>query len=205
MRWWSVFRRRSAERDLEDELQFHLEMESRKLQNGGDTPDDARNRARARFGGLALAREQCRDTRGAGAMLESLARDVRYGARMLRKSPVFTAVAIVSLAIGIGANTAVFTLVDAVLLRMLPVRNPQELVVLKWGSRRQLDISSGWSTGGRDGHGRRTTNVLSWRAYRELRENSRTTDGLIGFSPLWQTSVTGARQAQTTDALVVSG
>ncbi len=68
-------------------------------------------------------------------MLENLGRDLRYGMRVLRKTPVFTLVAILSLGIGIGANTAVFSVLDNVLLRMLPVRNPEELVVLRWGGR----------------------------------------------------------------------
>src|SRR4051794_13566268 len=92
-----------AERDLDDELQFHLEMEARKLSTAGLTPEDARRRARVEFGGLDQSREGCRDVRGV-TWLENLARDVRYGVRMLLKAPVFTSVAVLSLAIGIGAN-----------------------------------------------------------------------------------------------------
>ena len=89
--------------------------------------------ARREFGGVEHFREECRDARGLTA-LENLVRDVRYGARVLRRTPVFTAVAMASLAIGIGANTAVFSLVDTVLLRSLPVRNAEELVVLGWSA-----------------------------------------------------------------------
>src|SRR5208283_5263096 len=86
-------------------------------------------RARREFGGLERAKEECRDARGI-TFLESLLQDIRYALRTLRSSPVYTAIAIFTLALGIGANTAIFSLIDTVVLRMLPVRNPQELVQL---------------------------------------------------------------------------
>jgi len=82
-------------------------------------------RARVNFGGAAQVREQCRDVRGLG-LLESVARDLRYGFRGLLRTPLFTAVAVLSLAFGIGATTAIFSVADAALWRMLPVRNPRE-------------------------------------------------------------------------------
>jgi len=113
-----------AEGDLDDELKFHLEMEARKKRLDGLPEADARHLAHAEFGGVAQVQEQCRDIRGL-TFLENLGRDIRYGWRVLRKTPVFTAVAVLSLAIGIGANTAIFSLVDTVLLRLLPVRSPE--------------------------------------------------------------------------------
>ena len=127
--------RTRAESELDEELQFHLAMEARK-RGGGSPTHDARLDARAAFGGLEQVREQCRDIRGLSA-LENLAKDFLYGFRVLRKTPLFTTVAVLSLAIGIGANTAMFTLVDYVLLRLLPVRNAEELVLLKWSARRR--------------------------------------------------------------------
>ena len=132
----ALFSRRRAETELDEELRFHLEMEARKMKNHGMDDRQAQQAARAHFGGLDRAAEECRDARGL-TTLENLARDTRYGLRMLAKSPVFTAVAVLSLAIGIGANTAVFSLVDAVLLESLPVKDPEQLVVLKWGARKQ--------------------------------------------------------------------
>lgn len=188
--------RSRAESDLDDELQFHLEMEARKLGSAAA--------ARRAFGGVEQVREECRDARGLSAV-ENLARDVRFGVRMLAKTPVFTAVALLSLAIGIGANTAVFTLVDALLLKMLPVRNPEQLVVLKWGTKKEVDINTGWSTNGPDARGRHTTNVISWPVYDQLRRESRTLDAVIGFSDLWQASLSGNGRALITDGMVVSG
>src|SRR5215831_20590254 len=95
LRLRALFRREAAERDLDDELRFHLEMESRKAEAAGMSPADAAQRARREFGGLEQKREECRDARGTGGV-ESVWRDLQYGARVLRKSPVFTCVAIAS-------------------------------------------------------------------------------------------------------------
>ena len=130
-----------AEGELDEELRFHMEMEARKHQAAGLSGEEARRSARVRFGGVEQVREECRDVRGL-SFLENLARDLRYGARVLRKTPGFAIIAVLSLAIGIGANTAVFSLLDAVLLRMLPVRNPQQLVVAKWGTHAEIDVNA---------------------------------------------------------------
>jgi hypothetical protein len=89
-------------------------------------PDEARRRTRQAMGGLEQVKEECRDARGV-TMFESTLRDLQYGARQLRKSPAFAAVVVASLALGIGANTAIFTLIDSVLLRSLPVDDPERL------------------------------------------------------------------------------
>ncbi|MFI5227414.1 MAG: ADOP family duplicated permease, partial [Gemmatimonadales bacterium] len=121
--------RSSVERELDDELRFHLEREAEKHQRQGLSRDAARRRAAIDFGGLEPTKDASRDARGT-ARLESLARDLRYAVRSLRSRPAFTLTVVATLALGIGANTAIFTLVDALLLRALPVSHPEQLVIV---------------------------------------------------------------------------
>src|SRR5215471_3293009 len=123
---WPWRRRREAE--LEEEIQSHLAMAARDQVDRGETDDRARTLARREFGNVALVKETTRAMWG-WVWLEQLGQDLGYALRMLRRSPGFTAVSILSLALGIGANTAVFSVVDALILETLPVRNPNELVV----------------------------------------------------------------------------
>ena len=129
----SLLRRSRIEEELEDELRFHLERQVDKYMRAGMTEERALRQVRLDFGGLAQIKEDCRNARGF-SLLETIAKDLRFGARTLAKAPAFTAVVVATLALGIGANTAIFTLVNAVLLRSLPVRDPQKLVVLQWST-----------------------------------------------------------------------
>ena len=122
----ALFRRSSVESELDDELRFHFEREATKYRTAGLSPEEARRRARLALGGIEQVREDCREARGIN-LIESFLQDCRYALRVLRRTPVITSIAIFSLALGIGANTAIFTLIDAVMLKMLPVRNPEEL------------------------------------------------------------------------------
>ena len=135
LRWRALWKRRQLERDLEDELAFHLAMREQKKGEG----------AQRAFGNVELVKEDLRDQWTFRAV-ETFWRDLRYAARMLRRSPGFTLIAILSLAIGIGANTAIFSVVDAILLKSLPVRNPEELRVVLSGSRPPYDSFDGYST-----------------------------------------------------------
>jgi predicted permease len=131
-RIFSLFRRRQLDSELDQELAFHLEQETAKLVRSGLTPGEAKRRARLAFGFRELVKDDCRQVRGT-RWIEELARDVAFGMRMLRLNPGFAAVAIVSLALGIGANTAMFQLLDAVRLRNLPVRAPEQLYTVEIG------------------------------------------------------------------------
>ena len=124
-------RRARKDAELQEELQFHLDEEADERQSDGLTTEDARRAARLDLGNPTLVRE---DTRAAWTwrLLEQFVQDLRYGARTLAENKTFSALAILSLALGIGANAAIFSFMDAILMRSLPVPDPQSLVTLAW-------------------------------------------------------------------------
>jgi predicted permease len=122
--------RRRLERDLDDELRFHLEMRQEMLEQAGLSRADASSAARRRLGNPALVRERSRSA-WTFASLEEVGRDLRYACRTLARAPVFAAVAIATLAFGIGANTAIFSVVNGILLREMPYRNPQDVYFIR--------------------------------------------------------------------------
>ena len=124
-------RRRRTDEDFAQEVESHLRLETDKLIDEGMSPDDARAAAFRRFGNVTAHRERFYES-GRVRWLDHLWRDLRYGARMLRKRPGFTAIAVLSLAIGIGANTAIFSLVNAIILSAFPADRPEELVNVYW-------------------------------------------------------------------------
>jgi predicted permease len=129
LRLRAIFRRKSVEQELHEELRFHFEQQELKFLAEGVPPVEAQRRARLAIGGEEQIKEECRDARGV-RFLETLGQDIRFGWRLLRKSPGFTAVAMLTLMLGIGVNTALFTIVHGVLLNSLPFPRPDRLVSL---------------------------------------------------------------------------
>jgi len=161
--WW---RRRRLKREIDEELSFHLEQSAAENLAAGMTPEAAAREARKRFGNLQGIREDCREARGV-VLGESLLQDVRFALRMLWKNPGFTAVATLTLALGIGANTAMFSVVNTVLLSPLPFAHPDRLVML-------------WETAPNSGPER---GAVSYLNYQDWIQQSRGFDAfaLIGY------------------------
>src|SRR5436305_11204819 len=134
LRLRSLFRRSQVESELAEEFQYHLDRQIEIFSAQGMLPEQARSAALRKMSGLEQHKEKCREARGVG-LIEDLFTDSRYALRSFRKNPSLVLVIIASLALGIGANTAIFSVIDAVSLKMLPVRDPQRLVLLNWSSK----------------------------------------------------------------------
>src|SRR5687768_8202534 len=127
LRLGGLFNKQRKDRELDDEIQSHLQLHIEDNLHLGMTPEEARRQAMIKLGGIESTKEAYRDQRGL-PLLETLWQDIRYGARMLRKNPNFTGVAVFTLALGVGMNTSVFTALQTLTDRMLPYPDPGTLV-----------------------------------------------------------------------------
>jgi predicted permease len=179
LRLRSLFRKSRVEQELSDELRFHLEKLIEEKVAKGMTPEEARYAALREIGGVEQIKEECRDMRRVN-YIENFLQDVRYGLRQLRRSPGFTAVAVLTLALGIGANTAIFTLIDAVMLKTLPVGRPGELVILKWTAR-DWPKADGYSAWGPCPHPANTPSGCSfpYSAFQQFHSASHVLSGVL--------------------------
>jgi len=179
----AVVRHTQMERELEDELRFCVERETEKMERAGFSREEARRRVNLDFGGAEQLKERCRDARGT-ALIESLVRDLRYAVRILCGVPGFTAVVVLSLALGIGATTSIFTVVNAVLLRTLPVSDPQQLVVAYWKADGQVGMTTQNSVNRQDpASGQWLNSTFTLTALRHFRAATSGVLDVFGFYP----------------------
>src|SRR3954468_24005671 len=163
--WFRVAGRRVAfERDMEDEMRTHVELYEADLRGRGLSAEEAHRRACAEFGSLTARQDECREAVGL-RLFDELRGDIVYAIRLLRRSPAFAAVALLSLALGIGANTAIFSLIDTVLVKTLPVHDPQHLVFID---------NSGGKSGGSSGP--------PYPCFERLRDQNHFLSGIAAFS-----------------------
>ena len=176
-RWRALFRKEELERELEDELRYHLEREAALNQRSGMNPDDADYSALKSFGPLERSKEECRDARGV-RLIEEFLQDLRYAKRLLAKNPGVSVIAIVTLALGIGANTAIFSVVNAFLPRPLPYGDPDRLVMVDSQQR-------GQSIG------------VSFADYEDWRRQNNVFDDLAFFNLRWNANLEFGNETET--------
>lgn len=205
-RFRSLFRRSRVEADLEREIDLHIEQLIRERMAAGMAETEARADARREFGIVALTKEQCRDTRRTG-WIEALARDLSFAVRVLGKSPVFTLTAVASLALGIGANTAIYSFMDAIMIRALPIPHPEDLVVLN------LRAAKGWpgvahSQHGDDykeANGASVFGTFPYAAWELLRDRNDSFSTLFAFASAGRLNLVAGKEALLGDGEYVSG
>ncbi len=194
----SLLHRSRMESDMDEELRFHRESYIGDLLRAGLSREEAERRAGLEFGNLEVHKENCRDSLGLRLWNEFRA-DVQYALRGLRQSPAFTAVAIISLALGIGANTAIFSLAEDVLLESLPVSHPEQLRLLSWTEVPHSPIHNVWGD---------VSNIhtsLTYPIFQELQRRNHVFQSLFAFKNLHGVTVNISGHAEETEAELVSG
>jgi len=187
--WNNLFRRRQLDRDFDEELEAYVELVAAEKSRAGMNPEKARDQARIETGGIDQVVQSVRDVR-VGVWVDRLVQDVRFGIRTLAKNPTFSLVAVGTLALGIGANTAMFSLLDQVVLKLLPVSHPEQLVIV-----RETGNHFGNSYG---------PNTISWPMFEDLRDNNKVFSGMFCRFPASVTIGNGNQMGQVISAELVS-
>src|SRR5215467_3041372 len=161
----ALLRKNQTEQELDEELRYHLDKDIERNIARGLSPEEARRSALRGFGAVQQIKEESRDARGV-RLIEETCRDLRYAARILIKEPGFTLVAVIMLALGTGANTAIFTLVDKLLIRPLQVEHPEDLVTVKAQSLNPYFMNT----------------IFSYPDYRDYRDLNQVMSGLVAYA-----------------------
>jgi predicted permease len=201
MKFW---RRARFEHEMDAEMRFHIESYAEDLIRSGVPREQALRQARIEFGGLDAQKEECRASLGL-RLWDELGADLRFGVRMLRQNPGFAAVAVLSLALGIGANTAIFTLAKEVLLTNMGVPHAEELRLLFWTQGPKARVGPAWGSFRKDKSGRRTGTPFTYPIFQQLRAQNRAFQDLAAFKDIYQLTATIGGEPEPVDAELVSG
>lgn len=204
LRLQTLFRRNRRAKQLDDEMQFHLEQQIAENITTGMSSEEARHAAMRAFGNATLLKEETRDAWG-WTWLGQIAQDLRYGLRQLGRSPGFTLAVVLSLALGIGANTAIFSLIDAVMLRMLPVKSPERLVLLNWVSQKRpaaMAVQSGYID---SSDTRWNSPSFAYPSFEEFRAHNQAFASVFGFTPISRANINIDGQASLAEGELVTG
>jgi len=202
--WWkAIIRREQLSDEIEDELAFHIENYAEDLMRDGLPREEAVRRARVELGSIASQKESCRSAWGA-RFWDELYADIRHGLRMLAKSPSFTAIAIGSLALGIGANTVIFTLTKEVLLDKLGVQAPEQLRLFGWDKEENSVVHWESGTDAETPTGKTIDTSFSYPIYKQLRQQNRVLEDVFAFKNLDRITATIGGQSEVIEGTMVS-
>lgn len=204
-RFDSLFRGSRVDSALRSEIELHIDQLAKELMAEGMTESEARMAARREFGPVALTAEQCRDARRVH-FIEDFARDLAFAIRALRKSPGFTLTALLSLALGIGANTAIYSFLDAVLMRALPVPDPQSLVILNWHAKGWPKVAHAQHGDGYEGPGDMSfSGTFPYPFFESLGSSNGALSSIFGFADAGRLNLVVQNQAFLAGGVYVSG
>ena len=200
----AVTHRSRMESEMDAELQFHIESFASDLVRRGATRGEALRRARLEFGGIEGHKEECRESLGF-RLWDELRADCRYALRMMRQNPGFTVVAVISLGLGIGANTAIFTLAKEVLLKTMGVPHAERLRMVAWARGPQSKFGPIWGAFFPSASGELTSTAFPYALYVDMRRSNTVLDDLVAFKEANQLTATVNGQAEPISGMLVSG
>lgn len=202
---WRFWRWKQRDADLDDEIAYDLAAETEEQVRSGMSRKDAESASRRDFGNTLRLKEDVREVWG-WLWLQRLGQDIRYGWRTLRNNPLFAAMAVLSLALGIGANTAIYSIIDAIMIRALPVKNPGELVILNWSAKQYPEVAhSSNGSNYREPGGGITSPDFPWPAYELFRDHNNVFSTLFAYKGAGQLNVIVRGQAEVKPVELVSG
>jgi predicted permease len=200
---WLTHRRR-MESEMEAELQFHIQSFAEDLVRQGATREEALRRARLEFGGINTHKEDCRESLGL-RLWDELRGDCRYALRMMKQNPGFTAVAVISLGLGIGANTAIFTLAKEVLLKTMGVPYAERLRMITWARSPNAHFGPVWGSFFPSPTGEMASTAFPYALYLDMQRHNNMLDDLVAFKEANQLTATVNGQAEPIAGMLVSG